>query len=154
MFFRHRSKLKMAQDALESNNYAQAETLFSEILEASPEAVEAILHRALIRLRLQKHEEALADAEKVISLRAENSLGLMIKGEILLELERFSEAYEALYKACEIEKDNGRAFYGLSRACIGLGKKHEAADYMEVALQFERDYTLSKCFVEILSQSK
>lgn len=138
---------------MEANEYAEAESLFSEMLEKDSELADVMLHRALVRLRLNKLEEALEDVSRFISIRPDNGLGLMLKGEIHLEQKNFDQAYEALYRACGLEKDNGRAFHGLAMACVGLGKKHEAADYLELALQFERDYTLSKCMVEILSKS-
>lgn len=149
---KHKKELDSAQRALEKNDYEAAEQDFSKIIEKDAEAIESLLHRALVRLRLGKFEEAIIDADRVVSLRPDHSLGLMIKGEILLEQKKFAEAFDALKKACEIEADNGRAFCGLARACFGLGKKHEGADYLEIALQFERDYTLSQCFAEMLSK--
>gem|GEM_PF-4656027 len=154
MFLKHHKNFLKAQRALEANDYQKADEVFSAILDKDPDAVEARLHRALARLRLQNYETALADAEEIIKTRPDSAFGLMIKGEILLEQKKFDEAYNSLLAACEMERDNGRAFYDLARACIGLGKKHEAADYMELALAFERDYTFAQCFTEILSQNK
>jgi len=148
MFAKHRSQFSEAQRALESNDYIRAEEAFSKVIGGKSDAIEALLHRALTRLRLGKMEAALEDAQKVIELRPESSYGLMIKGEILNEMKQYETAYEALQKACELEKDNGRAFFALGRACAGLGKKHEAADYFEVALQFERDYVMAQALAE------
>lgn len=149
---KHRSRFSRAQSALEANEYQRADQEFSGILEADPEAVEVLLHRALARLRLGRLDEALDDAGKVCKSRPDNGLGFMIQGEVYLEMKDFAEAYQSFKKACELEKDNGRAFYGYARACLGLGKRHEGADYLEQAMQFERDYVFAQALSEILSR--
>jgi predicted Zn-dependent protease len=151
MFLKHRSKFLSAQEALERNDYASADAQLSEILASDPEAPEILLHRALARMRLGQLDEAYADTQKFVELRPENPLGLMIQGEVLLEQKNFAEAETVLKKAAEMEKDNGRTFYGLGRAYAALGKKAEAGDCFEIALQFERDYTMSQFMAEMLS---
>ena len=83
-FWQKRSDFLQAQRALENNDYSKAETLLSSILEADAEAIEALLHRALTRLRLKKFEEALVDADRLTLLRPDNGLGFMIKGPNIL----------------------------------------------------------------------
>lgn len=150
MFWKHRQKFREAQNALESNEYSRAELLLSELLEKDSEAIEALLHRALVRLRMGKADLALADSQKVVELRPESGVGFMVRGEVQLSLGLYQEAYESFQKACRLERDNGRAYYGWARACLGLKKKEEASDYMEIALQFERDYVYAQVFSEML----
>ncbi|PIR23782.1 MAG: hypothetical protein COV44_01135 [Deltaproteobacteria bacterium CG11_big_fil_rev_8_21_14_0_20_45_16] len=140
-FWQKRSNFLQAQKALENNDYSKAESLLSSILESDAEAIEALLHRALARLRLKRFDEALTDAEKLTLLRPDNGLGFMIKGEILLEISRFAEAKASLLHAIGLEKDNGRAFFQLGRACAALKELQESADYFEIALQFEPSYS-------------
>jgi len=140
-FWQKRSDFLQAQRALENNDYSKAETLLSSILEADAEAIEALLHRALTRLRLKKFDEALVDADRLTLLRPDNGLGFMIKGEILLEMSRFAKAKTSLLQAVGLEKDNGRAFFQLARACAALGESQESADYFEIAIQFEPSYS-------------
>lgn len=151
MAWNRRKLFLEAQEQLEKHDYEAADRSFSKILEEDPEAIEALLHRALLRIRLERLEEARADAEKVVSERSEQGVAFMVLGEVLLAMQNYQGAYQNLQKASELEKDNGRAYYQLAMACIGLGKKREAADYLEEALQFERDYTLAQLFSELLS---
>jgi tetratricopeptide (TPR) repeat protein len=150
MFWKNRQLFQKAQEALERNDFAEAERELSLLLEKSPEAIEALWHRALVRVRLGRKEEALDDARRASDLRPENAIGFMILGEVFFSLSAYQEAYESFQKACRMEKDNGRAFFGWAKASLALGRPEEAADHMEVALQFERDFVNAQMFVEIL----
>lgn len=154
MFWKNRQLFKKAQEALEQNDYQAAEQELSALIEKDAEAIEALWHRALVRVRLGRKEEALDDARKASELRPENAIGFMILGEVFLSLSAHQEAYESFQKACAIEKDNGRAFFGWAKACVALGRKEEAGDHMEVALQFERDFVNAQVFVELLGASQ
>ncbi len=133
-----------AQKAMEAGLLEEAESLLSELISRDAEAFEALLHRSLLRIRLQKFELALTDAENCIKLKSENALSHMVHGECFLELKRFSEARESFLSSLALEKDNGRTHFGLGLACLGLGRKLEAADSFEEALHFERDYVTAQ----------
>jgi Flp pilus assembly protein TadD len=122
----------------------QAESLYSELLQSHPDHYEALLHRALIRLRLKQSESALQDAQNCTSLRPESALSFMVEGECLLELGRFEEARQSFMKALAFEKDNGRIHFGLGVSCASLGLHLEAGDAFEQALHFEKDYCLAQ----------
>lgn len=140
MSWKRRRSFLEAQKRLENNDYEGAEALYSSLILEEPGLVEALLHRAYTRMRSQKMADAHADAIRCTELRPESGVMFMLKGEIELEQNDFINAYTSLKKACELEADNGRAFFHLGRACLKLKKTQEAADYFEVALQFERDY--------------
>ncbi|MDB5038472.1 MAG: hypothetical protein JWQ35_2000 [Bacteriovoracaceae bacterium] len=148
MSWKSRKQFLKAQKLLEANDLTGAEQIFSEVIERDQKSAEAFLHRAYIRTRLNKLDEALSDADTGIHLRPENGVMYMIRGEIQLEKKNYREAFDSLQKACGLEKDNGRAFFHLGRATLGLSRKAEAADYFETALQFERDYCLAQSMAE------
>lgn len=144
MSWKYRKLFLKAQEALDANDLAKAEEGFLGLISENSDRPDALLHLAFTRFRMGKLDEALGDIDRAIGLRAENGVMHMIRGEILLEQKRVLEAYDALKKSCELEKDNGRAIYGLGRAAKLLGRRHEASDYFEQALQFERDYCLAQ----------
>ena len=151
--WKYRKTFLKAQDKFESNDYEAAEQLFSEVVGEGTNVVpEALLHRAYTRMRMGKLELALSDASKCVELRPDSGVMLMIQGEIHLEQKDFMAARNVLTKAIALEKDNGRAYYGLARACAGMGLKGEAAEYFELALQFERDYAFGHFMAEMLSK--
>jgi len=142
--WRLRSLFLRAQNAVEENQFDVADRVYSDILDADGNAMEALLHRAHLRLRMQKLNEALADIERFTQARPESGVGHMLMGEILIEKKDLIRAHQSLQTACRLEKDNGRAYYQLGRVCMELGRKHEAADYFEQALFFERDYAMAQ----------
>lgn len=148
MSWKLRRKFLNVQQKIENNELEAAEILLSEILASDGDLVEALFHRVYVRQRLQRLDAALEDARKCIEIRPEHGIFYMACGEILLEQGSLIEAYTALKKACEMEKDNGRAFYFLGKTALLLGRKAEAGDYFETALQFERDFTLAQMMVE------
>jgi len=152
MFFRHLSHFREAEGLLEENRYEEAELAFSKVLEKDSETFEALLYRALTRLYMGKLSEAHQDADKAAQIRPHNGLGSMIRGEIEFEQNDFAKAYASFREAVRLEKDNGRALFGLAKAAAALGKKHESADAMEQALQFEKDYVMAQCFSKLFER--
>lgn len=149
---RHRL-FREAENALDKNDYQNGERLLTEVI-SQGESVEVLLQRSLVRVRLKQFNDAISDARRAMELHPENALGPMILGEALLEMGDFAEAEKAYLEAIKIEKDNGRAYWGLGKACAFLGKRLEAADYFELALQFERDYCLAHFMAEVFSQRR
>ncbi|MBN8556010.1 MAG: hypothetical protein J0L93_11235 [Deltaproteobacteria bacterium] len=144
MGWKHRRAFLSAQKALENNEFAAADQWLSGILDEDSDHAEALLHRAYSRLRAKRMDEALEDANRCVQLRPESGVMFMIQGEILLEKGDLLNSHTALKKACELEKDNGRALFALGKVCCALDKRAEAAEYFEAALQFERDYVLAQ----------
>lgn len=151
MSWKRRRIFLKAQALLEKNDYSGAELVYSEILKDEPELVEAQLHRAYVRLRMGNLDAALKDATHCVELRPESGVMRMVQGEVLMAQKNYQKAHDVLSKACALEKDNGRALYHLGRASLALGRKEEAADYFEIAVQFERDYVTAQWMSESLS---
>jgi tetratricopeptide (TPR) repeat protein len=142
-----------AQTELEENRLDGADRLYTEIIEKDPKSMEAVLHRAYLRMRMNRFDEALVDISKFTTARPENGVGFLIQGEILLQKKEYMRAYEVLKKACLLEKDNGRAYFQWGLACLELGRKEEAADYFEHSMQFERDYVFSQWMLRSLGNA-
>lgn len=153
MALKKKKILAEAEQAVEAQRLEEAEALFGQILAEDAKHIEALFNRALVRQRMKRFADALTDIERLIELRPENSIALMLKGEILLDQNKAQDAYDILLKACELEKDNGRAFCSLGLATAALGKKSEAVDYFEQALHFEQHYTLARVFADLLTKN-
>jgi len=145
-----RKAFSEAQKSMEAGHLEEAEKIFSELIEGDPKAYEAILHRSLLRIRIQRLTEALSDADLCVKLRPENALSFMVQGECLLELKRFQEARASFLSSLGLEKDNGRTHFGLGLANLGLGRRLDAADCFEEALHFERDYVTAQWMARTL----
>ena len=142
--------MKSALKSIEEGDFSAAEALLSDLLLHDPELVEALFFRAYSRLRQLRNDEALQDAQKCVQLRPENGIFWMLQGEIHLEKSDYVTAHQDLRRACELEPDNGRALFWMGKASLKIGRRHEASDYFERALQFERDYVMSQWMAEQL----
>ena len=147
MAFKDRSQFAAAQKAMEAYEWQKADQLFSELLAGNRDHAEALLHRAFTRMRLQKWDDAVKDIDAGIVLRPENGIYWMIKGEILSAKAEWLGAYEALKKAVELEPDNARALYFMGRCLQHLGRQLDAAEFMERALHFDRDFVTAQSLV-------
>lgn len=153
MSWKHRRTFQEIQKKVENHEYEGAEELLTQLITQGSDLSDACLHRAFVRLRMGKGDEALQDIQRTIGLQPESSVAYMIQGEIFLAKQDYLAAYGSLKSAIRLEKDNGRALYHLGRVCAALGKKGEAADYFEGALQFEKDYTLSQFMTEFFNRT-
>lgn len=133
-----------ASEALDRGDYESSEVLFNDLISESGEPAEALLHRAFVRLRLGKLNEALEDARRGCELRSESGVHWMIRGEIEIASQMYPEATLSLKRAVELESDNGRALFHLGRVLALQGFRDQASDYFEQALQFERDYVMAQ----------
>ncbi len=127
--------------------WPRAEEALSALLQTNAAHAEGLLHRAYVRMRLQKWDLALSDIEQGITLRPENGVYWMIKGEILMAQKQWITAYEALRKAVFWEPDNARALYFLGRSLQQLGRRLDAAEYLERAMHFDRDFVQAQSLV-------
>lgn len=81
---------------------------------------------ALLRLRLERHAEALADFEAVIAARPDFAPGHAARAQVLAALGRLTEAEAAYRRALDLEPDNIAALAGLA-ALLGRGGAHAQA---------------------------
>lgn len=142
-----------AQKALERNDYSQAESVFGRILEKDPNSFAGLVHRSLVRIRLNQLDLALEDAEKASAARPDSAIAWMVLAEVFLAKKDYPAAYEKFKKALEHEKDNGRIYFGLGLSAARLGKGLEAGDYFEQALHFEKHYALAQFMARAFAQN-
>jgi tetratricopeptide (TPR) repeat protein len=144
----YRKAFKEAIQMAETGRYHDSDKVFGDLIARGGDVAEALLHRAFVRLRMGRLNDALLDAQRALEQRPDNGVYYMVLGDIQAELKDWAACYGSFKKATELEKDNGRALFGLGKAALNLGRKHEAADHFESALAFERNYVLSQWMVE------
>lgn len=92
-----RAALELAGSEMRSGNFDEADTIATEIIEKVPENIEALLLRSMARSQTRRdYEGALADADRVLEIDADNLEALPARAYALLGLERVDEAGEAL----------------------------------------------------------
>jgi len=127
-----------AKGAFTQKDMTWAELLYGkaiQILDELPEKREATLYsnRAMVRLNLNKVQEALDDANMCLQLNPSFSKGHHRKAQALLRLKEWDEAIAAATVGAQLD-DNAKAFTDL----IEKAKADKAAD-MEAKANLKRD---------------
>lgn len=116
--FRVRAGLQLGNLHLALNNPTDAASVATRLLEAAPENAEAHRIRARAYLADKRFDEAIRDAEWLIETDSAEPMGLVLKGSILSDLERYEEAEklfrEAIALTAEEPADNERAWVVLA----------------------------------------
>lgn len=100
------NRLVLAAALVASDQNEQARPFLEEILRENPNHAEALANRALLQMRGQRFAEALADAEKALSVKPHLMQVWALVGSLRLQLKDLPGAIEALQKALEYEPDN------------------------------------------------
>ncbi|KAK9750746.1 hypothetical protein RND81_02G218600 [Saponaria officinalis] len=93
----------------------------------------ALSNRAEARLRLKEYEEALSDCEEALQIDASHFKTLVCKGKILLNLNRYSSAFDCFKTALTYDSQNNGNFEMLN----GLIEKCKKFDYMSKSGNFD-----------------
>lgn len=122
--------------ALRRGDYPTARTALTEALNAQPDHPTALYNRALVDYYENRHEDALAGFQKVLSLQASNppvtpqvralalsNIGLLYYARGLLQ-----EAEKALAEAVTLDAKNGSAWTNLGATRRQLGQQAAAAE--------------------------
>ena len=92
---------------VKEKKYKEALDCYTKSIEIDPNDPILYSNRSAMHLNLNEFDQALADAEKAISLKPEYAKAYLRKGKALEGLEKFDEALKT-YKL-GLEKDNGNA---------------------------------------------
>jgi tetratricopeptide (TPR) repeat protein len=108
---------------------------FQAALDTPPRSPTACLERSSAFARLGRHEEAIADCNRVLQLTAKIIEAHLLRGEILLQLDRNSEAVADFTAALTIDPTNATAFNGRGLAHGKLGRLDEALGDLSEAIR-------------------
>jgi len=119
-------ELERAHQSFSARNYAEAESVYRELIELYPNA--GALHHglALCLMHQQKYEEAEAVLRKYIGLTPSDAVGHINLGWIMIQLDRNSEAVELFEKSIRLDSSQILSYLSLSRALSNLGRFEEA----------------------------
>ena len=101
---------------------------YERAIELDPE-----YNRGILLAKAGRHEEAVAQFDKVNDMRPDISNSYLNRGASLDELGLHEEAITAFTRAAELDPDNAMALFNRARTNYYLGNLHDAlADYSEV----------------------
>jgi len=102
-----------AQAASRQNNYAQAEKLYRQILDADPEILPARVNLGLACYWQHKSREALTEFHKALQASPREFSALLFSGLAYLDLTDYDHAQAALEKAGQVNDKDSLLFWAL-----------------------------------------
>ena len=129
-----RKKLALAAEHHKAGRIEEAARLYRELLQQSPNNVDAMrLLAGILAGRSSKVEEAEALLRKATSLAPDYALAFLDLGGILHDQYRYAEAMECLQRASRLQPQAAKPLYMLASTLAPAGRTAEALDtYREV----------------------
>ena len=129
--------LNQAAHYIQVNNLSGANLLLKQIIKIKPTHSEALRLTAVILSKQGFHEEALEVINKAILSNKRNGIAFSNKGNILLALERTTEAIEMYQHGINMIPSYAEAYSNLGNALQVTMNYQEAIQYYKQALQIE-----------------
>jgi len=121
--------------ALDHQQFAQAEQIFTKLTEQDPKDYTAYFNLALAESGLQKRDQALTHYRKVLELKPNLFEAELNLGILYLRNRQSTDAIPLLEDAVKQKPDQPRAERYLADALLASGKAAEARDLYKQALQ-------------------
>jgi len=151
-----RRRIKKAQKYILSGKDSEGKEILEKLNEENNENSDILLWLSIAKTNLKDFPSALAIIDQALELSPSNSICKMIKGEILIFLNRYEEAIKILCDAFETNPDNTRISYLIGLAHIKMGDIEKASSFFELALKYDRELVESRllCMAELYLHKK
>ncbi len=118
--------LSRALIASASGNYAQALSLFDDILEVEPSNVNALIGKAVAYRRFGKPQEALNCLDLVLNIQPNNAAALLNRGNLLVERGDFDAALETYDKLVTVSPADEEGWAAQADVFLRMGRDDDA----------------------------
>src|SRR5213594_334033 len=127
--------LSRALIASASGNYAQALSLFDEILGVEPSNVNALIGKAVAYRRRGKPQESLNCLDLVLGVQPGNSSALLNRGNILLEQGDLEDALDSFDRLTQLYPNDEEAWAAQGEVLAKMGRNEDAQRAFTEALK-------------------
>ena len=131
------SLFEQAQRAMDDRKYAQAASLFRQILAQDAEDFQAWTELGTAHLFRGSEGEAESAYREAIRIRSNFSLALLNLGRLLIAQKRYVDAVEPLIKAVQIRRDSADANYLLAEAYLQTKRGSKALLHLNEAIRLD-----------------
>lgn len=128
-----------AQAASRQNNYAQAEKLYRQILDADPEIFPARVNLGLACYWQHKSREALTEFHKALQASPREFSALLFSGLAYLDLTDYDHAQAALEKAGQVNDKDSLLFWALGSLAMMHNDARAAVPQLERCVSLAPD---------------
>lgn len=141
---KHAGQFNLARQAIDEGNLPLAEQILSNIITADADNAAAYNNRAIVRMKMERYDEAMVDAEKAIGLNQEDQDYQVTKANILYEQSAYSEARKHLGTIIESGTDEAYPYYLLANVLIQIEDYEGAMIWLERALKKDGQFLLAR----------
>ena len=135
--------LALALQHYQAGRWADAETLYRQILAAQPGHADALHHLGLVAQQTGRHESAVEWIRQAIALDPHHPAPHANLGEIYRTVGRLEEAIACFCRALEIKSDFLQAHNNLGLALTAVGRFGEAEAAFRRVLQIDPQYAIA-----------
>lgn len=135
-----RSAMEQAGDAYAQGDLSEAERICLESLVAAPDTPQMHHQLALVYAGQGRAEEALTALDRALAIQPGNFDSLMLRGDMLMVLKRFSEALACFDRGMAFRQQTPHLLHTRGHALKALGRDDEALNCFERALALQPDY--------------
>ncbi|TCO03640.1 AAA family ATPase [Natronoflexus pectinivorans] len=121
------------------NDTRSAIANLNKALKLNPLFIEALLRRAVLLTKTGDYQSAETDCSSILKQRQRHFKALLLRGEIRLELNKLSGAYQDLLEAVNLRNSNPKAYKILSKVCTKMGETKKAKEYKNIAKSLENE---------------
>jgi FkbM family methyltransferase len=133
-------ELEIAQRHLQAERWADAETIYRQVAQQSPEETEAWFWLGVIADRLDRLEESVACYQRVLALQPDSAETCGNLGTVLLKQGKLEAAITQHQRALQLMPDNPSAHYNLGVALYRGGQGETALAHYQQAIALKPDY--------------
>jgi len=155
-------KFSLGNEAFVDEDYEVAIERYTEAIVLSPQSANYYLKRAAAYSKIDKHKEAIEDADRSLKLSEKNDKAFFRKGTSLFALEEYSKALQVFQEALNIVQENEecRTWVRKCEAEINLKQKCGNSNKISIGLSsYQQSETAnskgeSKCPLKASKQKK
>ena len=115
-----------AENLFASGNYKEASELYTKVISAEPDNMNAYLRRGFCNSVLQKYDQSIKDFSHVIEKHSKHPFAYLSRGSAYNKIEDFKSALIDFDKVLSIDPKNQEAYNNRGWAKNGLGLYKEA----------------------------
>ena len=118
----------LAEIATTHNQYRDAEVFLKRAVDCAPDFARAWADLVITQIELEKGEEAVESAKRLIKLDPERPDSLLLLGNAYASLSRQEDALEAYEKVLAVVPSHAGALSGMGHMLKTIGRQEEAID--------------------------
>jgi len=143
--------VEMANDAIEKQDYVEADKALSSALILEKENIDLLLQYGFVLINLERFEEAKEIYLKILALNPNEDMAHGSLANVLHQLHNDEEALKHHRKAIELDPHFAPHYFNYANTLYDLGQRKQALNYYQKALELDPSIEEAKRMIKELS---